>query len=91
MALLDVKTTAKVSVTFTLDEEVVCEIEAYAAFTGGTPDAVLEALPKFAFPRDKDYLEWRKANHEVPRTLTVTPASETTPTTRRRTRQTKAA
>jgi hypothetical protein len=91
MALINVKTSTKCNISLALEDSTIARINAYSAYTKGTPDAVVEAALAYVFDKDKEFADYEKQHPDVPQLLTVTPAETASPSRRKSTRRPNAA
>jgi hypothetical protein len=84
-ALLTVKNIQMTTATVTVNTEIVAKLNAYAAFTSSTPDAVIVSALEYVFAADKDFITFNEKHKDHPALLRVKEAK--TPQKRRKVRQ----
>ena len=84
-ALLTVKSIQMTTATVTVNSEIVPRLNAYAAFTSSTPDAVIVAALEYVFGTDKEFIAFFDKHKDHPALLRVKEAK--TPQKRRKVRQ----
>ena len=82
-ALLTVKNIQMTTATVTVNSEIVPRLNAYAAFTSSTPDAVIVAALEYVFGTDKEFIAFFDKHKDHPALLRVKEAK--TPQKRRKT------
>ena len=70
-ALLTVKSIQMTTATVTVNSEIVPRLNAYAAFTSSTPDAVIVAALEYAFTTDKEFTAFSEKHKDHPQLLRV--------------------
>ena len=70
-ALLAVKNIQTTTATVTIDTEIVARLNAYAAFTSSTPDAVIVAALEYEFEADKEFTAFNEKHKDHPQLLRV--------------------
>ena len=70
-ALLTVKSIQMTTATVTVNSEIVPRLNAYAAFTSSTPDAVIVAALEYVFAADKDFITFNEKHKDHPQLLRV--------------------
>jgi hypothetical protein len=81
-ALLTVKSIQMTTATVTVNSEIVPRLNAYAAFTSSTPDAVIVAALEYVFGTDKEFIAFFDKHKDHPALLRVKEAK--TPQKRRK-------
>ena len=70
-ALLAVKNIQTTTATVTINTEIVARLNAYAAFTSSTPDAVIVAALEYVFAADKEFTAFSEKHKDHPQLLRV--------------------
>jgi hypothetical protein len=70
-ALLTVKSIQMTTATVTVNSEIVPRLNAYAAFTSSTPDAVIVAALEYVFTADKEFSKFTETHKDHPQLLRV--------------------
>jgi hypothetical protein len=65
-ALLTVKNIQMTTATVTVNSEIVPRLNAYAAFTSSTPDAVIVAALEYVFTTDKEFIAFIDKHKDHP-------------------------
>jgi hypothetical protein len=81
-ALLTVKNIQMTTATVTVNTDIVAKLNAYAAFTSSTPDAVIVAALEYVFAADKEFSAFHDKHKDHPQLLRVKEAK--TPAKRRK-------
>jgi hypothetical protein len=70
-ALLAVKNIQTTSATITLNSDTVHKLNAYAAFTSSSADAVIGAALDYVFATDKEFVTFTEKHKDHPQSLRV--------------------
>jgi nucleoid-associated protein YejK len=70
-ALLAVKNIQTTTATITLNSDTVNKLNAYAAFTSSSADAVIGAALDYVFTTDKEFVTFSEKSKEHPQSLRV--------------------
>jgi hypothetical protein len=60
MPLLDIAESKKITIIASIEEATAKNVDAYAAFTKGSPDDVINAALEYIFSKDKDFAKYRE-------------------------------
>jgi hypothetical protein len=72
-ALLSVQNIQTATATITLNTQTVYKLNAYAAFTTSTPDAVIVAALDYVFAKDKEFDAYLTTHKDHPQLLRIQP------------------
>jgi hypothetical protein len=68
-SLLNIRISSKANVQLSLEDSTRQKLNGYAAFSGGTPEAVIESALEYVFSRDKEFSSFLESNPTIPEFL----------------------
>lgn len=66
MALLDIKTTKRITITCSLEEEIAVQVDQYAAFLKVPADDVVNKALEYVFSKDREFQQYREQHADAP-------------------------